>query len=341
MTTASTKLYSQTFRELSRKIPVIDVRAPKEFLQGHIPGAYSLPLFTDEERAVVGTTYSKKGQDQALLKGLEIVGPKMTGLVERAREIAPRGDILVHCWRGGMRSEAMAWLLQFAGMKTSVLEGGYRAYRRFTRSSFGNDQRLIVLGGMTGSGKTELLRFLAENSEQVVDLERFANHKGSAFGAMGQPDQPTNEQFENDLAAEWLALDIARPAWIEDESLNIGKVIIPEPLFRKMAEAPVVFVDVPFDERVARLVREYGEFDKNELSAKITKIGKRIGGDVANAAVKSVMEGDVKAAIAAVLKYYDKTYQYGLSKRRTSQIIKMNYAEFRKEYTKVRGEIGK
>jgi tRNA 2-selenouridine synthase len=336
MTTVSPILDPQTFLELSRTIPVIDVRAPKEFLQGHIPNAHSLPLFTDEERTVVGIEYARKGKDAALLRGLEIVGPKMAGFVEKARDIAPDHEILVHCWRGGMRSEAMAWLLQFAGIKTAVLEGGYRAYRRYCKSSFGNSQPLIVLGGLTGSGKTELLHQLSGIGEQVVDLERLANHKGSAFGALGQPDQPTNEQFENDLAAEWLKLDVTKPAWIEDESLNIGKVIIPELLFHKMAKSLVVFVDVPFDERVERLVREYGNFDKTGLSAVILKISKRIGGDVANTAVRALLYGDAKSAIAIVLKYYDKTYQYGLSKRDQRRILKLSYSEFQEGFAEIR-----
>lgn len=339
MTITSPKLDPQIFLELSHTTPVIDVRAPKEFAQGHIPGAHSLPLFTDEERAVVGTTYARKGKDAALHTGLEIVGPKMSMFVVKAGEIAPDQEILVHCWRGGMRSEAMAWLLQFAGMKTDVLEGGYRAYRRYCKSAFGNNQPVIVLGGMTGSGKTELLNQLKESGEQVIDLEWLAHHKGSAFGALGQLDQPTNEQFENDLAAEWLKLDPELSAWIEDESLNIGKVIIPEPLYKKMAQAPVIFVDVPFEERVERLVREYGNFDKTELSAIISKIGKRIGGDVANAAVKAVNNGDLSSAIAVVLKYYDKTYQYGLSKRDSGKLLKISYAEFHRGFADIRREL--
>lgn len=309
------------FLELSQTIPVIDVRAPKEFRQGHIPGAINLPLFNDDERAAVGMTYTKTGSDAAILKGLEIAGPKLRDFVKQGREYAKSGELLVHCWRGGMRSEAMAWLLTFSGIKTSVLVGGYRAYRRYIRESLKQGPPIIVLGGMTGSGKTEILQHLFLLGEQVLDLEGLANHKGSAFGALGQADQPTTEQFENDLAWRWLAFDHQRPVWIEDESRNIGKVIIPDPVFSKMASAPIVFVDVPFESRVKRLSAEYGSFGTNELALLIRKIGRRMGGDKANAAIHELEQGNLIGSVSAVLTYYDKSYKYGLSKREKSKIF--------------------
>ena len=314
--------------EFSKSFPLIDVRSPKEYQQGHIPGAINIPLFSDEERAVVGTAYTKKGKDSALLQGLEFVGPKMADFVKTARKYAKQNKIMVHCWRGGMRSEAMAWLYRFAGLQTHILEGGYKAYRRYIRESFSSGPQMIVLGGMTGSGKTELLHYLEAQGEQVIDLEALAHHKGSAFGSLGQPEQPTSEQFENDLAARWLLLDAGKPVWLEDESLNIGKVGIPEPLFTRMSQAELVFIDVPFEERVERLTREYGNFDKDILASIIDKISKRIGGEIAMSARMSLDSDDVINAISMVLKYYDKTYRYGLSKRAESKITKISYTEF-------------
>lgn len=332
MATVTVTIETKEFLERSFEVPVLDVRSPKEFLQGHIPGAFSFPLFSDEERAIVGTTYTHQSKDAAILKGLEIVGPKLELFVKRALELAPRKEVLVHCWRGGMRSEAMAWLLQFAGIKAFVLNGGYKAYRQYTRQSFLEGPPVIILGGMTGSGKTEILQYLSSRGEQVVDLEQLANHKGSAFGALGQENQPSNEQFENELAAKWLRLDPEKPVWIEDESRNVGKVIIPDPLFEKMCRARIIFVDVPFEERVTRLAKEYGEFDTEQLIAIVFKISKRIGGDIANAAISSLKEGETKEAVSVILKYYDKTYQYGLSKRNAGNVIKVSYAEFQQRY---------
>jgi tRNA 2-selenouridine synthase len=168
---------------------------------------------------------------------------------------------------------------------------------------------------MTGSGKTEILHHLSSIGEQVLDLEGLANHKGSAFGFLGQPDQPTTEQFENNLALQWLDFDHNKPVWIEDESRNIGKVILPEPLFFKMAAAPVVFIDVPFDIRVKKLSEEYGNFETEELIALIRKIDRRMGGDQANAAILAMEQGNVTKAVAIILHYYDKSYLFGISKR--------------------------
>ena len=303
------------FLKLAGILPVIDVRSPKEFSQGHIPGAFSIPLFSDEERAQVGITYTKSGNRLATMKGLEIVGPKLKDYAVQAQKIAPGGEVLVHCWRGGMRSEAMAWLFSFSGLKTSVLEGGYRAYRRYIRDALSIGPSMIVLGGMTGSGKTEILRHLSEQGDQVVDLENLAHHKGSAFGSLGEPEQPTTEQFENDLAKVWMALDPGKPAWIEDESLNIGKVIIPDVFFQRMRNSPMYYIDLSFENRVERLLKEYGSFDREILTEIIIKISKRMGGDITKYATDSLLRNDKKKAVETVLSYYDKTYKYSLKSR--------------------------
>lgn len=328
----------EQFLQRSQWIPVIDVRAPKEFRQGHIPGAISLPLFDDDERAVIGITFTNTGRDAALLKGLDIVGPKLHDFVKKGHELAKSGELLVHCWRGGMRSEAIAWLFNFSGIKTSVLTGGYREYRHYIRKSLSQGPPIITLGGMTGSGKTEILQHLCFLGEQVLDLENLANHKGSAFGSLGKEDQPTTEQFENNLAARWLAFDNQKPVWIEDESRNIGKAIIPEPIFVKMTNAPVVFVEVPFEQRVKRLVNEYGSFNIQDLVSLVEKIRKRLGGETANSTIKSLQNGDLENAISMVLNYYDRTYQYGISKREISKIRTINFAEFHRGFAELRSE---
>ena len=308
---------------------LVDVRSPAEYQQGHIPGAFNLPLFDDRERAAVGTTYANQGKDAAIHLGLELTGPKLTHFVQKAREIAPGGEILVHCWRGGMRSEAMAWLLNCAGMKATILPGGYKAYRRSVAELFKNDFRFIVLGGMTGCGKTELIQWLHSIGEQVIDLEKLARHKGSAFGALGQPEQPTQEQFENDLADCLEKLDPEQTIWIEDESRNIGKVIIPGAIYEAMCRSKVVLIERPFVERVNRLLMEYGHFEIRDLSEIVIKISKRIGGDVTQVALKELESGYVSGAIEVILKYYDKTYAYGLSKRPDDNISRINYEDFK------------
>lgn len=303
------------FLALSRQWPVIDVRSPSEYRQGHIPGAVSIPLFDDPERAIVGTTYTRQGHDDAVRRGLELVGHKLAGFVKQAGESGVRNHALVHCWRGGMRSEAMAWLFRFTGIQTRVLEGGYKAYRRHIRASFESGPPLKILGGMTGSGKTEVLQEMAALGGRVIDLEALASHKGSAFGGLGQAEQPTTEQFENDLARQWMEFTGDESVWVEDESLNIGRVVIPGAFFQKMKNAPLLYMDVAFAQRVERLVRDYGHYDSTELARLIQKISRRMGGDLAGQALQSLESGDLRQAIAIVLSYYDKTYRYSLEQR--------------------------
>ncbi|MEY2794218.1 MAG: hypothetical protein RJA76_2210, partial [Bacteroidota bacterium] len=179
------------------QVPILDVRSPGEFKRAHIPNALSLPLFTDEEREKVGICYKHQGKEKAVELGLEFVGPKLVNFVKYAKKVAFEGEILVHCWRGGMRSASMAWLLETAGLKVFLLEGGYKSYRNFVLKIQSEPLPLRVLGGKTGSGKTELLREMKNAGFQVIDLEDLAKHRGSAFGHFGLEEQPSSEHFEN------------------------------------------------------------------------------------------------------------------------------------------------
>jgi tRNA 2-selenouridine synthase len=306
---------------LAKEVPVVDVRSPGEFMQGHIPGAFNLPLFDDSERAVVGTIYKNSGPGDAVLKGLELAGPKLASFVKTLSAAVPGKDLLVHCWRGGMRSEQMAWLFGQAGFRPSLLSGGYKAYRKYIREDFSRHSRLIILGGMTGSGKTDILRALERAGEQVLDLEMTANHKGSVFGALGQSPQPTNEQFENDLAAIWQQFDFARPIWLEDESRMIGNVSLPDPLFERMIRSLMVVVEMPMELRINRLVTEYSQFGKPDLQESILKIAEKLGGTRCNEAMKLLDSGDFHSLAGLLLGYYDKAYNHAVSRRLCQDIV--------------------
>ena len=170
----SEKIGVREFHKLSKLISVIDVRSPREFEIGHIPGAYNIPIFTNEERAIVGTTYKKEGKDPAVLKGLEIVGKKLRAFADTARKLSVNNKLLVHCWRGGMRSASMAWLFETVGIETYILEGGYKAFRNFGKTQLSKPNKLIILGGLTGSGKTEILLKIKENQPVIgVDPRYF------------------------------------------------------------------------------------------------------------------------------------------------------------------------
>ena len=297
--------------------PILDVRAPIEFAQGHLPGALSLPLFSDEERARIGTTYKQVSQERAVHLGLEFFGPKMSALVKQAQKLAPGKEVRLHCWRGGMRSGAVRWLLELAGFRVHLLDKGYKDYRRAVLASFDTPRLWRVLGGLTGSGKTDVLHALAAAPppQPVLDLEGIARHKGSAFGAIGQPAQPTQEQFENNLAAVLATLPTDAPVWAEDESRQIGRLTIPPALFGQLQTAPRWVLEVPRAARVAKLAAEYGAEAPAELAAAIERLHKRLGGLATQEALAAVAAGDFPRMVELVLDYYDKTYTYGLAQR--------------------------
>jgi len=297
------------------RIPVVDVRSPGEYNHGNIPGAINIPLFSNEERAEVGTLYKQKGRLNAIYKGLDIVGPQMSEKVKMAQKVAKDNKLLLYCWRGGMRSSSMAWLFNQVGIETQVLVGGYKSYRRSALELFERTQKIVVLGGMTGSGKTAILNELVNLGEQVVDLEGLAHHKGSAFGGIGQKKQPTTEHFENKLFDEMSKVDPNKWLWLEDESHSIGSVFIPMPLFQQMRQAKTVAIDRPFSVRVDRLMEEYASFPPEELSMAVERISKRLGGDNAKVSLECIEKGEYRKAIEICLTYYDKTYSYGLQKR--------------------------
>ncbi|MCF6171008.1 MAG: tRNA 2-selenouridine(34) synthase MnmH [Bacteroidales bacterium] len=318
------KLTIESFLPLTDILPLVDVRSPKEFTEGHIPGAVNIPLFSDDERAAVGIRYKQGGNENAVLLGLEIVGPKLAGFAKEAKRLASKKEILVHCWRGGMRSASMAWLFETAGLKARTLDGGYKAYRRFIRQQFSREAKMIVLGGYTGSGKTDVLKVLEKSGEQFLDIEGIAKHKGSAFGHLGQEPQPGNEQFENNLADAWRKFDFKRTIWVEDESRMLGRCGIPDPLFQKMRNSVLLKIIVPKAEREKRLVKEYGELEPEGLLQSLKKIEQRLGGLATKQAREALELGNVKKVAGIILFYYDKSYHHGNESRNPKNIIEID-----------------
>lgn len=299
----------------SSGLPVIDARSPAEFEQGCFPGSLNMPLLNNEERAVVGTTYKQKGRNVAVLTGFDLVGGKFAGYIRTAEEKVPSREVIIYCWRGGMRSGILSWLLEQAGFKVQVLRGGYKSFRRWALKKLEEPRKVWVLGGMTGSGKTEALHHLRENGEQVLDLEGIARHKGSAFGALGQDKQPTNEQFENSMALQWASFDPSKPVWIENESRDIGKNKIPDPVYHLIRNSPLVEWSIPAEIRLKRILKEYAVFPVEELAACTRKIAKRLGGLRLAQSLEHLQNGHFSEWAKMMLEYYDKTYAYGLSER--------------------------
>lgn len=315
------KLSIDKFLPLTDTLPLVDVRSPAEYEHAHIPGAVNIPLFDNEERKQVGIKYKLGGKENAVLLGLKYVGPKMVDFVKEAKKLAKDKQVMVHCWRGGMRSGSMAWLFETAGLKTYTLDGGYKAYRQHIRANFSLPVNMIILGGYTGSGKTAVLQELKKLGQQFLDIEGIAHHKGSVFGPLGQEQQPSNEQFENNLADAWRKFDLSKPIWVEDESRQLGRCGIPDPLFKQMREAPVVKMIIPKEERIKRLVDEYGSFQEEELLEQLEKIRERLGGQFTNEAVKALHNGNLAKVADLTLRYYDKAYEYGISKRKPEKVL--------------------
>lgn len=313
------KIHIEQFLELAKQHPVLDVRSPGEYKHAHIPGACSLPLFTDEERKIVGTAYKQESREQAIKLGLDFFGVKMRKMVEEAEQLSSNSKtVLVHCWRGGMRSAGVAWLLDLYGFKVFTLVGGYKKYRNYVLDTFRLPFQFSILGGYTGSGKTELLKALKERGEKVIDLEGIANHKGSAFGNIGMPPQPGQEMFENLLSKELrksLVSQPESPVWLEDESQRIGLVNIPGELWKTMRQSPVYFLDIPFEERLKHIVQEYGQLDPEKLADAIGRISQKLGNLNAKTAILLLNEGKITESFDILLKYYDKHYFKSLHNR--------------------------
>ncbi len=309
------KLDVFAFLEAAKYTPIIDVRTPAEYGYGHIIGAENIPLFTNEERAIIGTTYKKIGRNPAILQGFELIGGRWAEYIRLAEKISPSKTILVHCWRGGMRSGAMAWALSMYGFEVGLLTGGYKAYRKLCRESFEKEYPLIVLGGKTGSAKTETLQQMDLLGEQVIDLEYLAQHQGSSFGSMGKMVQPSQEHFENLLFSALSGMDITKRIWVENESILIGKMVIPVNIFRQMKACKVIQMNINTEERVDFLDSVYGKLDREFLITSVQKIGKRLGPLCTKETIKAIEEGRMKDFIRNVLFYYDKTYNHGNSNR--------------------------
>mgnify|MGYP001627457754 CR=1 FL=1 len=324
---------------MAKQHPVFDVRSEGEYQHACFPLAHSLPLFSNEERKVVGTAYKQESKQKAIKLGLEYFGPKMVKMVEEVESVVASGQmtvdkkkngkkeskpieiadktVLVYCWRGGMRSAGVAWLLDLYGFKVYTLVGGYKSYRNWVLKQFEKEYPFKIIGGYTGSGKTEVLHTLAQQGETVIDLEGLACHRGSAFGNLGQPQQPKQEMFENLLAnALSLAAEKNNTIWLEDESQRIGEVNIPISIFRYMRTCRVYFLDIPFEERLNYIVKGYGGFDKEKLISATIRIKKRLGGLETKNAVNYLIEDDLHNAFGILLQYYDRLYTKSMSNMR-------------------------
>ena len=311
----------QTFLSQSKGELLIDVRAPIEFFKGHIANAINVPLFEDSERAEIGTLYKQKGKDTAVNRGLEIVSPKMVGFVNDVKALTKNKKVFVYCFRGGMRSNSFAWLMNTSGLKANILKGGYKAFRNHALAYFEQDKKLILLGGNTGSGKTDILKKIAISGYQVIDLEGLANHKGSAFGTINQQKQNPQQVFENMLFQEFSMMNEDLPILLEDESQSIGYNKIPHGLWLQMKKSPIIKLNIPFEVRVQKLVLDYTTVDINALKVCVIKISQQLGTLNTKLCLQHLDDGHLADVARLSLLYYDKAYNYNYDKNKQQQII--------------------
>ncbi|MDD2967818.1 MAG: tRNA 2-selenouridine(34) synthase MnmH [Desulfovibrionaceae bacterium] len=309
------------FLSLSEHSLLVDVRSPQEYAQGHIPHALSLPLFSNAERAAVGTCYAQQGKQAAVSMALSLVGGQLAGKLQQALALAAGAkDIYMYCWRGGMRSGSMAWLLEAGGFQVHLLRGGYKAYRTLVRQELAAGGSVHVLGGMTGSGKTDILLAMRAAGAQVIDLEGLACHRGSVFGGLGMPQQPHSEMMENSLHQAWVHMDFSRPVWVEDESRRIGNITLCNEFFSHIEQGILVTISIPRAARVHRLVSMYAEAESSpkqeaHLLHAIALLEKRLGNALCRQCQQAVQQGNYATAVAGLLDYYDKGYQHALLRK--------------------------
>lgn len=294
----------------------VDVRSEGEFAEATIPGAVNLPLLRDEERAQVGTVYKNNGAEKARELGLEFVSPRLPELVREFRDLSRRRPLVVFCWRGGLRSKSVTSVLETMGIPTTRLIGGYKAYRRYVNDYLNRPlpHKIVVLHGLTGVGKTEVLNHFNRIGGSAIDLEGLANNRGSVFGNIGMPPQPSQKNFEGELVAELRRVEASGYAVVECESRRIGRILLPESLIKGMREGLHILLYCSMAHRVQRLVDIYAEgsdMNREQLKAAISSLEQRVGKAKAGELKDMVGEGRFAEVAEYLLReYYDPLYRY-------------------------------
>lgn len=305
---------------------LIDVRSPGEFKEATIPGAINLPLFTDQERAEVGTIYKQVGPDDAKIRGLEIVSPKLVYLMREIRKHRDGRQIVIFCWRGGMRSKSVVMLSDWMGVKVHQLKGGYRAYRQYISKELQKvewETRFIVLHGHTGVGKTILLNRLEELGYPVLNLEQMADHRGSIFGRIGLTGRHSQKMFDS-LLWENVIKNKEKPyLFVEAESKRIGHVFLPKFVLDKKENGIHVLIEASLCKQVERIIQEYTQAtdDTEPFKEAFSKIEKRLTGEVASEIRKALDQNDLRKAVEMLMIHY---YQprYSHARDRYAQTVK-------------------
>lgn len=305
-----------TFLQARDNCFVVDVRSPGEYSPASIPGAVNVPLFDAHERGIVGTTYRQEGTDRAKLVGLSIVAPKLPHLVDSILKGAAGKEIVLYCWRGGMRSRSLAGVFEILGYRANYLAGGYKAFRRHVvkwLKTVSLDMPVFVLNGLTGVGKTLVIRELQAMGAPALDLEAMANHRGSVFGAVGLGGTSSQKDFESRLYLSLRRLSGAPFLVAEGEGKRIGPVLVPDFLYTAMRESPHILLEAPLDVRAARIVAEYSGQDTQTalaLAEAVQSLEQRLGTARCRELAACIRRGNFETAAKALCgEYYDRYYR--------------------------------
>lgn len=293
----------------------IDGRSEDEFKDGTIPGAVNVPLFDNKERAEIGTIYTQDSPQKALSRGLEIASSKLPELYKKVKEVSSDRPVMIFCWRGGMRSKALATVLDLMGLSVFRLTGGYKAYRNLVLDYFAAEFpfHIVLIRGNTGTGKTDLLKRLKSEGYPVIDLEGLSNNRGSVFGHIGLGSQPTQKQFESLLYKEIVSYQKYPYLIVECESKRIGRVTLPNAFYCAMQQGTQVLLYDTLPNRVTRLVQEYTAIPGlvQDLEESLERLKKRIGKRTVEELIRLLRENKYEELTERlILEYYDVLYGY-------------------------------
>jgi len=314
---------------------LIDVRSPEEYYKGHMPNSINIPIFNNEERSIIGKKYKYSGRENAVREGFKIIENKIDKLINKFILIKKElhistidkyindTHIKIYCARGGMRSQSMSWLLEKFNYNCITLNGGYKTYRNWVLNIFKDKQKIIVIGGKTGTRKTKILNKLKSLGYQILDFENLANHRGSSFGGLGMKEQPTNEHYENLIAEDLHKINKKNFIFVEAESPNIGKNRIPHEFYKQMKNSNRIEIIRDENIRIKELINTYSKYNKNDLKESVLKISKRLGPQRTKSAIDSIDNEDWENVCKSVLDYYDRCYEHELKDKDDVKILDM------------------
>jgi tRNA 2-selenouridine synthase len=298
-------------------IPLIDLRSPGEYREVTIPGACNIPLLDNIERALVGTVHKNEGPERAREMAMEILAPKLPSFVYAFKKLAPKKEVIIFCWRGGDRSHFAGCILDAMGYKVYRLLGGFKAYRRYVLQYLDRELlplRAVVVHGLTGVGKTDVLLELQKRGYPVLDLEGLARHRGSVFGKIGQPPSPGQKMFESLIAAELQKAESYGIFIVECESRRLGNLYVPGSVMNTMQRGYRILLYAPVKTRIKRILRDYAPGGNDNLAAlqeAVSRLAKYLGKSKVAELNDWLSRGNISGVIGfLLLQYYDPLYKY-------------------------------